>query len=148
MSNKQKIGQIKQLFISSIKEKKRVSQSTINVDIKGIVSDKYYDTNQERSILISTIHAYELMKENNIEATYGQLGENILVDFNPYDLEEGTQLFIGNTILEITIECTICNLLTKINNKVPKLLKKDRGVFAKVIQDGTLNINDSVYIQN
>ena len=148
MSNKQKIGQIKQLFISSIKEKKRVSQSTINVDIKGIVSDKYYDTNQERSILISPIHAYELMKEKNIEATYGQLGENILVDVNPYDLEEGTQLFIGNTILEITIECTICNLLTKINNKVPKLLKKDRGVFAKVIQDGTLNINDSVCIQN
>jgi len=148
MSNKQKIGQIKQLFISSIEEKKRVSLNTIEVDIKGIVNDKYYNTNQERSILISPIHAYELMKEKNIEATYGQLGENILVDFNPYDLEEGTQLFIGNTILQITIECTICNLLTKINNKVPKLLKKDRGVFAKVIQEGTLNINDSVSIQN
>jgi len=148
MSNKQKIGQIKQLFISSIEEKKRVSLNTIEVDIKGIVNDKYYNTNQERSILISPIHAYELMKEKNIEATYGQLGENLLVDFNPYDLEEGTQLFIGNTILQITIECTICNLLTKINNKVPKLLKKDRGVFAKVIQEGTLNINDSVSIQN
>ncbi len=148
MSKKQKIGQIKQLFISSVEEKKRVSQVSINVDTKGIVADKYYDTNQERSILISPIHAYELMKDKDIEATYGQLGENILVDFNPYDLEEGTQIFIGDTILEITIECTICKLLTKIDNKVPKLLKNDRGVFAKVIQAGTLNINDQVSIQN
>jgi len=148
MNKEQKVGHIKQLFISSIEEKKRVSLNTIEVDIKGIVNDKYYNTNQERSILISPIHAYELMKEKNIEATYGQLGENLLVDFNPYDLEEGTQLFIGNTILQITIECTICNLLTKINNKVPKLLKKDRGVFAKVIKAGTLNINDSVTILN
>ena len=148
MSNKQKIGHLKQLFISSIEEKKRVSKNSINVDAKGIIQDKYYNTDQDRSILLSPIHAYELMKEKNIEATYGQLGENILVDFNPYDLEEGTQLFIGDTILQITIECTICNLLTKINNKVPKLLKKDRGVFAKVIQEGTLNINDSVSIQN
>ena len=148
MIKKQKIGQIKALFISSIEEKKRVAQNNINVDTKGIVTDKYYDTNQERSILLTPIHAYELLKENNIEASYGQLGENVLIDFNPYDLEEGTKIFIGDAILEITIECTICKLLTKINNKVPKLLKKDRGVFAKVIQEGTLNINDTVSIQN
>lgn len=148
MSKKQKIGQIKQLFISSVEEKKRVSQNSINVDTKGIVDDKYYDTDQDRSILLSPIHAYELMKENDIEASYGQLGENILIDFNPYDFEEGTQLYIGDAILKITIECTICKLLTKINNKVPKLLKRDRGVFAKVIKEGTLNINDSVSIQN
>lgn len=148
MSKKQKIGQIKQLFISSVEEKKRVSQESIDVDTKGIVDDKYYDKDQDRSILLSPIHAYELMKKKDIESSYGQLGENILVDFNPYDFEEGTQLFIGDAILEITIECTICKLLTKIDNKVPKLLKNDRGVFAKVIQRGTLNINDSVSIQN
>ncbi|MDC0933831.1 MOSC domain-containing protein, partial [Arcobacteraceae bacterium] len=71
-----------------------------------------------------------------------------LVDFNPYDLEEGTKIFIGDTILQITIECTICDLLTKINNKVPKLLKKDRGVFAKVIKKGSLHIGDEITIQH
>jgi len=148
MSKKQKIGHIKQLFISSVEDKKRVSQNSINIDIKGIIHDKYYDTTLDRSILISSIHAYQLMKEKNIKADYGQLGENILVDFNPYDLEEGTQIFIGEAILEITIECTICSFLSKINNKVPKLLKKDRGVFAKVLKEGTLNLNDSVSILN
>lgn len=148
MTNKTKIGQINQLFISNKEEKKRISRNNIIVDNNGIKEDKFYNTNKDRSILLTSIRAYELMKEKNIEATYGQLGENILTDFNPYDLEEGTQIFIGDVILEITIECTICNLLTKINNKVPKLLKKDRGVFAKVIKEGTLNINDPISILN
>jgi len=34
--------------------------------------------------------------------------------------------------------------LTKIDNKLPKLLKKDRGVFAKVLQIGTISQNDKV----
>jgi MOSC domain-containing protein YiiM len=148
MNKKQKIGQIKQLFISSTEEKKRIFQENIYVDEEGIVSDKYHNTNQERAILISPIHAYELMKEKDIEARYGQLGENILVDFNPYSLKEGTQLFIGDSIIEITIECTICKLLTKIDNKVPKLLKNDRGVFAKVIKEGVLTIGDDITILN
>jgi len=146
--NNNKIGEIKYLFISSNKENKRLSKQKILVDTKGIVDDKFYNTNKERSILLTSLYAYKLMKEKNIFATHGQLGENILVDFNPYELESGTQLSIGETILEITIECTICNFLTKINNKVPKLLKNDRGVFAKVIKGGTISINDSIEIKN
>jgi len=148
MSNKRKIGQVKKLFISIKDEKQRSESQNILVDRQGIVKDKFYNTNNDRSILLTSQHAYELMQEKNIEASYGQLGENILVDFNPYDLEEGTQLSIGNVIIEITIECTICDFLTKINNKVPKLLKKDRGVFAKVLNGGSININDTIHIIN
>jgi len=148
MNNNKKIGEIKNLFISSKEEKKRVEKQNILVDINGIIDDKFYNTNDERAILLTSLHAYNLMKEKEIFAEYGQLGENILINFNPYELEEGTQLIIGETILEITIECTICSFLTKINNKVPKLLKKDRGVFAKVIKGGSITINDSVELNN
>jgi len=148
MSQLQKIGQIQKLFISDTTAKKRVQQNTINIDEKGINNDKFYNTDQDRSILLTSLHAYKLMEDINVKATHGVLGENILLDFNPYTLEEGTKLFIGECILQITIECTICKSLTKINNKVPKLLKKDRGVFAKVIQKGSLNIGDDITIQN
>lgn len=142
------IGQIKKLFLSQKDSKNRIVRDSIFVDTNGIIDDKFYNTEKERSVLISSLHAYDLMKEKDIIAQYGQLGENVLVNFNPYDLQEGTQLLIGDSILEITIECTICNLLTKINNKVPKLLKKDRGVFAKVIKEGTITINDKVTLIN
>ena len=148
MTQSNTIGQIKKLFISDRDTKQRNIKESIYVDKNGILNDKFYNTEVDRSVLITSLHAYELMKEKDIDAKYGQLGENILVNFNPYDLQEGTQLLIGDSILEITIECTICNLLTKINNKVPKLLKKDRGVFAKVIHEGTIKIGDSVTLTN
>jgi len=148
MSQKSKIGEIKQLFISSQIEQKRISQNNISVDVNGIINDKFYNKNQDRAILLTSLHAYELMLEKNITCEYGSLGENILVDFNPYSLDEGSKIYIGEAILEITIECTICSFLTKINNKVPKLLKKDRGVFAKVIQNGTINVGDNITILN
>lgn len=142
------VGKIQKLFISQKKTKTRVSKKNIFVDFQGIQEDKFYNKNIDRSILLSSIYAYELMNKQKINATHGELGENILVDFNPYDLEKGTQLLIGDVILEITIECTICNGLNKIDDKVPQLLKNSRGIFARVVQGGTIQINDTIQITN
>jgi len=142
------VGKIQKLFISQKKTKTRVSKKNIFVDFQGIQEDKFYNKNIDRSVLLSSIYAYELMNKQKINATHGELGENILVDFNPYDLEKGTQLLIGNVILEITIECTICNGLNKIDDKVPQLLKNSRGIFARVVQGGTIQINDTIQITN
>jgi len=64
---------------------------------------------------------------------YGQLSENILIDHDIYHLDAGSKLKIGDTILEISQHCTLCKSLTKINNKLPKLLKTDSGVFITLI---------------
>jgi len=140
------IGLIHQLFIANKSENKRQNKESIIVDEKGILEDKFYDKKIDRSILISSIEAYDLIKNKNIDVQYGQLGENILVSFDPYSLDIGTKIYINDTILEITGECTICNLLKKIDDEVPSLLKNDRGVFAKVIQSGIIKINDTIHI--
>ena len=141
-------GKIQKLFISQKKTKTRVLKKNIFVDFQGIQEDKFYNKNIDRSVLLTSIYAYELMNKQKINAIPGELGENILVDFNPYDLEKGMQLLIGDVILEITIECTICNGLNKIDDKVPQLLKNSRGIFAKVVQGGTIHINDAIQIIN
>lgn len=141
-------GKIQKLFISQEKTKTRVSKKNIYVDFQGIQEDRFYNKNIDRSVLLTSIYAYELMNKQKINVMHGELGENILVDFNPYDLKKGTQLLVGDVILEITIECTICNELNKIDNKVPQLLKNSRGIFTKIIQAGTIQINDVIEIIN
>lgn len=141
-------GKIQKLFISQKKTKTRVLKKNIFVDFQGIQEDKFYNKNIDRSVLLTSIYAYELMNKQKINAIPGELGENILVDFNPYDLKKGMQLLIGDVILEITIECTICNGLNKIDEKIPQLLKNSRGIFAKVVQGGTIHINDAIQIIN
>ena len=76
------------------------------------------------------------------------MGENILVDFNPYSLEAGTKLQVGDVVIEISKKSTLCSSLSKISSKLPKLLKDKRGIFAKVISDGQARKGDSISLNN
>ena len=140
IGNQESIGDVLELFIS----KKPVNQ--IIVDVKGIIGDKFYAKNIDRSILISSVESYKMAQEIGVSLEFGKLGENILIEYNPYQLESGTRIEIGEVILEISQKCTLCKSLTKIDSKLPKLLKDDRGIFSKVIRGGTINKRDKIYI--
>lgn len=140
-------GKVVKLFVSQLGSSERLEQEQLLLDAKGIVSDKFYDKDMDRSILITAIDSYQLAEENGITMRYGLLGENILIDFNPYALAPGTQLQIGETVLiEISQPCTICNHLSVVDKKLPKLLKEDRGIFAKTIHPGTIASGDPITI--
>ncbi len=134
------IGEVLELFIS----KKSVDKMLL--DKKGVINDKFYAKDINRSVLISSIDSYKLAQDRDIELDYGQLGENILIDYNPYRLKSGARIQIGEAILEISQNCTLCKSLTKIDNKLPKLLKDDRGIFAKVIKAGEIKERDKIYL--
>ncbi len=91
---------------------------------------------------------YKLAMQHNITIPFGSLGENLLIDYNPYHLPAGTLLQIGTVILEISQNCTICNHLSSIDKNLPELLKDDRGIFAKVVQEGDIKLEDTVYLIN
>ena len=141
-------GKVLQLFIThSDANKTRESVEKIFVDEFGIKDDKFYNKNLMRSILITSYESYKLSQENNISIETGSLGENILIDINPYDLNPGERLTIGSTVLEITQNCTLCKGLSTLNSKLPKLLKNDRGIFAKVIKGSSeIALDDKVEI--
>ncbi len=138
--NRKLVGNILELFIS------KKSTNKILLDKSGIIGDKFYGKDINRSVLISTMESYKIAQDKNINLEYGLLGENILMDYNPYHLDTGKQIQIGEVILEISQICTLCKSLTKIDNKLPKLLKDDRGIFAKVIKAGEIKNRDRVYI--
>ena len=138
------VGNVSFLFFSP--PTGRIATTTLDFDTKGIVNDKHYDTKVERSVLIASMESYALAKTHGIEAAYGVLGENLLIDYNPYHLEAGTKLKIGEVTLEISQHCTLCKSLTKVDSRLPKLLKNDRGIFAKVIESGSIKQGDNIYI--
>lgn len=141
-------GKVLKLFITKDdKNKTRETPQKLQVDEAGIIGDKFYAKDSQRAILISSMESYKLTQENGIDIAVGALGENLLVDINPYSLTPGERLQVGETILEITQNCTLCKGLSSVNSKLPKLLKNDRGIFAKVVNGpSTINIGDSVKI--
>ena len=143
-------GKVLALFITlGDAEKTRQSVRSIQVDTLGIKDDKFYAKDSMRSILLSSSDSYKLTKEQGINIEEGSLGENILLSINPYHLKHGDTLKIGSTYLEITQNCTLCNGLSKVNPKLPKLLKSDRGIFAKYLKGvSEIKVGDSVEILN
>jgi len=140
-----KLGIVEDLFISKEDIKDRLNQSEIVVDESGVFIDKFYDKDNNRSILITSLNSYDLAASKGIRLTYGQLGENILVDFPLSKLHVGDRLQISEVILEITQYCTLCNQLSNINVNLPTILEKDRGIFAKVIEGGIIRTEDTMY---
>ncbi|MCK4442663.1 MAG: MOSC domain-containing protein [Sulfurovaceae bacterium] len=143
----QQVGKIISLFISNKELLKREKVNSIKLDSNGIVNDKFYAKDIERSVLITSIDSYKMAKDKDIDLEYGLLGENLLIEYNPYSLTPKSQLLIGEVVLEIVQNCTICKSLSKIDNKLPKLLKDDRGVFAKVIKSGIISDGDKIYLK-
>ena len=139
-----KVGKVSSLFYSP--SSGRTSTAVLDLNTKGIVNDKHYNKSVERSVLITSLESYELVKSHGINAIYGVLGENLLIDYNPYALTTGTRLKMGDVTLEISQPCTLCKSLTKVDSKLPKLLKDDRGIFAKVIKPGSIKEGDDIYL--
>ena len=113
-----------------------------------MIEDKYYNKDIDRSVLITSKQSYELASQNGVKIPYGVLGENILIDYNPYHLNPGTRVTIGNLVLEMSQNCTLCKSFAKLDERLPELLKNDRGIFAKVISSGTICKGDNIYLLN
>lgn len=140
------VGTVISLFISVEGTSGRLEKECVEADEKGIREDKYYNTHIQRSVLVTSLASYTLANEHHIEMPFGSLGENLLIDFNPYHLRAGDKLQIGDVILEISQNCTMCDHLSKIDAQLPTLLKDDRGIFAKVIQGGEIKKEDEIFL--
>lgn len=141
-----KVGKVLELYYST--NNGRVNTNELALDKKGVIEDKYYNKDLQRSVLIASVESYELAARHGIDVPYSILGENILIDYNPYHLKPGVRLGIGNLVLEISQNCTLCKSFSKLDERLPELLKDDRGIFAKVTSSGTICKSDNIYLLN
>jgi MOSC domain-containing protein YiiM len=107
----------------------------------GIENDKFAGKKLDQTVMIVGIQSYEIANQNDIELEFGTLGENILLDFDPHIFEVGKQLFIEDSIIEITQVCTVCNHLSVFDKNLPLLLKSHRGLYCKIIKNGIIKEN-------
>lgn len=141
------VGNVVALFISKDGSNSRIDVSSIQLDQKGVRQDKFYGKNIQRSVLLTSTESYLLAKKEGISMEYGALGENILINYNPYHLDTGRLLRIGSALLEISQNCTICDHLAAIDPILPQLLSQDRGIFVKVVERGDIKIGDPIYLE-
>ncbi len=141
------LGKILQLFSAPKDFKGDVRPKVDSLEFikdHGIKDDKFAGKKLHRSVMMIGTIAYDIAQQNGIDLEIGSLGENILLDFDPHILEIGTQLHIGDAIIEITDVCTTCSHLSIHGNNLPELLTGHRGVYATIIQGGTIKNGDTI----
>jgi len=113
----------------------------------GIEYDKFAGKNLDRSVMVVGHRAYDEPKTYDIVLSSGDLGENILLDFDPHNFAMGTVFQIGDAKIEVMEPCTICTHLAKYDARLPKLIENYRGLYCKIIQSGVVKAGQTVYMR-
>ena len=140
------MAEIIRLFIAEADRKGRTECDTLLFDSGGVLGDKFHGKKPDRSVLITGRPAYELAARHGIALEEGDLGENILLDLDPRELEEGCIVRIGEVELEMSRRCPICEHLAIYDERLPRLVKELRGVYLSVRKGGRIDRSSPVEI--
>jgi MOSC domain-containing protein YiiM len=62
-------------------------------------------------------------------------------------LDIGTRLRLGETMLEITGDCTPCSFMDTLRRGLQDQIAGERGLLARVITSGGIRVGDSIEIE-
>ncbi|GLV47782.1 molybdenum cofactor biosynthesis protein [Thermus sp. LT1-2-5] len=113
----------------------------------GAKGDRHAGLDPDRAVLVAGVAAYEKARKAGIDLPYGALGENLLLDLDPHTLPPGTQLWVGEALLELSQVCTVCKNLSQFDLRLPKLLYGGRGLYARVLESGVVRVGDPVLVR-
>ena len=156
-------GLVQQIVIRpTMGERALMTEAELNVEF-GLVGDRWYATcksrltdgrpNPEAQISLMNVRLLHLIART--KERWPLAGDNLLVDFDlsTQNLQPGHRLTIGSTVLEITQKLhTGCakfverfgkDAATFVNAKATRSLRL-RGIYAKVIQSGTIKVGDVI----
>ena len=101
-----------------------------------------------RQVSLLSYEEIDLFKKDVIKLNHGDFGENIVVKSLDFDkVTIGTILICNDVILEITQIGKECHSRCQIYDKMGDCIMPKKGVFAKVLNGGTISVADNLYIK-
>ena len=144
------IGKVLKTF-SATKESSGLPRPSVEllnlIEGFGIENDKFAGKKLEQTVMIVGMKSYEIALDNKIKLELGSLGENILLDFDPHDFAIDDEIYIGDSIIQITQICTVCSHLSVFGEELPNLLKSHRGLYCKILKSGIITKDMIVQIK-
>lgn len=139
------MGTVKAICISEKRgtQKHCIEKANITKDW-GIEGDAH-GGNWHRQISLLSFDKIEDFRAKGAEIDFGAFGENLVVEgFDFRSLPVGTRFQCNEVILEMTQIGKECHTHCQIYHKMGDCIMPREGVFAKVIQDGTISVGDEL----
>ena len=135
----------------SISEKKDIAKQNVESAVLekecGILGDAHAGTKRQVSLL--ALESIEKMKEKGVNVKPGDFAENITTQgIDLSKLTPGIRLKIGkDVVLEITQIGKECHQRCDIYYQAGDCIMPREGIFARVLQSGTIKPGDDIVIQ-
>lgn len=140
-----------QIVAISISEKKGVTKKNVGCALlekeHGIVGDAHSGSKRQVSLL--ALESIEKMKGKGVNVKPGDFAENITTQgIDLSKLSPGIRLKIGkDVVLEITQIGKDCHERCSIYYQAGDCVMPQEGIFARVLQSGTIKPGDDIVIQ-
>ena len=127
-------------------EKQEIEEAEI-VENWGIKGDAH-GGNWHRQISLLSYEKIEKFREEGADVAFGAFGENLIVQgFDFRALPVGTNVLIGDVILEMTQIGKECHTHCAIYHRMGDCIMPREGVFSEVIRGGKIKVGDEVKIE-
>ncbi len=135
-------GRVERLFLKP-KHGSPVREVTeaLAVEGKGLEGDVSFGRNTRQVLMMEA----ETLERFGLEP--GMAKENLLVrGIRLGDLSVGGRLSVGETLLEVTGDCTPCSFMDALRPGLQEAILGERGVLARVVEGGKMRVGDPVGI--
>jgi MOSC domain-containing protein YiiM len=122
------------------------------VSVDGVKGDwqknRKYHGGPNRAICIYSEEFYEWLREQGVNVTNGNIGENFTTqELDLLKLKKGDRLKVGQCIIEITDVRVPCYQLKKWDVDLPELIVGRSGWVAKVVKEGMVKEGDEIVVE-
>ena len=141
-------GKILAISISEKKGQKKHNIESAELRINhGMVGDAHAG-NWHRQISLLGIQSIELMRDKGVDVHPDDFADNSTVEgITLFELPVGTRLQVGkDVILEVTQIGKECHSGCEIQQQVGSCIMPTQGIFAKVMQNGSIHVGDCVTV--
>ncbi|MBO0725085.1 MAG: MOSC domain-containing protein [Blastocatellia bacterium] len=143
-------GKLVGVYVGSRKGEGKTSvESAELIAGHGLCGDSHAGRDPDRQVSLFGVETLRAIQNEGFEVSAGSLSANLFtenIDLN--SLKPGARLRIGEAVIEIAEARKPCRSITRIDNRLPKLLFGQCGQVGRVVKSGVARVGDEIEIMN
>ena len=144
-----KKGTIAAISISVKKGEKKKGVESVSLSVDHGIEGDAHAGNWHRQISLLADESIEKMRAQGLDVGYGDFAENIATTgLTLYEIPVGTKMRLGECLVEVTQIGKECHDRCAIYEAVGDCVMPREGIFAKVLEGGSIKKGDEIIVED
>ncbi|HKX32227.1 MAG TPA: MOSC domain-containing protein [Blastocatellia bacterium] len=142
------MGQVIGVYVGRLKgEGKLAVESAELVPDYGLDGDSHAGRDPDRHVSLFSTEVLRDLQAEGFKVSAPELSTNLLTENIALNsLKPGTQLRVGETVIEIVEARKPCRSITRIDHRLPKRLYGQCGQLARIVKGGAIRAGDQIEV--